>query len=360
MLRFLISRKHCKAHYDTRQCRSSPDLLTDVSTQAYEQTHSDTDKHSEQALSAALAGKRSKSAVEVVFAAELERSKPEADPASFNHSRSSSFSCFEAEGRPDVLQGQRSRMCFVGSSSIAEVNRSRMITNPQLLRHTASPNYTRAAKQTDSFVSSASFYLECPPPLPRHASLVDDVIRSSSFSNPFSMSPASRGLQKYRPDGLYQVGITSCGSRINVGREEAGHMAENPNYQVALPKRSWSQCDMKFLHTAHSTEFTPLAHYHYPSRRPSVVRQHVAADRTNSLCTTERYISSGTDGSDSDSDIVYPYYYPVLGKLVKAAPLARLRVSSGSLQLDEEDEDSFNNGDCAGATPLATSAKLLS
>ncbi|MGH0157250.1 UNVERIFIED_CONTAM: hypothetical protein FKN15_059913 [Acipenser sinensis] len=66
--------------------------------QAYEQTHSDTDKHSEQALPAALAGKRSKSAVEVVFAAELERSKPEADPATFNHSRSSSFSCFEAEG----------------------------------------------------------------------------------------------------------------------------------------------------------------------------------------------------------------------------------------------------------------------
>ncbi|MGH0130454.1 UNVERIFIED_CONTAM: hypothetical protein FKN15_001666 [Acipenser sinensis] len=65
---------------------------------AYEQTHSDTDKHSEQALPAALAGKRSKSAVEVVFAAELERSKPEADPATFNHSRSSSFSCFEAEG----------------------------------------------------------------------------------------------------------------------------------------------------------------------------------------------------------------------------------------------------------------------
>ncbi|MGH0162142.1 UNVERIFIED_CONTAM: hypothetical protein FKN15_042217 [Acipenser sinensis] len=93
-----FERKHCKAHYDTRQCRSSPDLLTDVSTQAYEQTHSDTDKHSEQALPAALAGKRSKSAVEVVFAAELERSKPEADPATFNHSRSSSFSCFEAEG----------------------------------------------------------------------------------------------------------------------------------------------------------------------------------------------------------------------------------------------------------------------
>ncbi|XP_041075662.1 FERM domain-containing protein 7-like [Polyodon spathula] len=360
-----FERKHCKAHYDTRQCRSSPDLLTDVSTQAHEQTHSDdTDKHSEQAPPAALAGKRSKSAVEVIFAAELERSKPEADPASFNHSRSSSFSCFEAEGRPDVLQGQRSCMYFVRSNSIAEVDRSRMITNPQLLRHTASPNYALSAKQTDGFVSSASFYLECPPPLPMHASLLEDVIRSSSFSNPSSMSPASRGLQKNRCDGLYQVEVTSCGSRINVGREEAGHRAENPNYQVALPKRSWSQCDMKFLHTAHSTEFRSLAHYHYPSRKPSLVRQvlpqHVGADRRNSVCTTERYVGSGTDGSDSDSDIIYPYYYPVLGKLVKAAPLARLRVSSGSLQLDEEDEDSFNNGDCASASPLTASTKLLS
>uniref|UniRef100_W5NA99 FERM domain containing 7 n=1 Tax=Lepisosteus oculatus TaxID=7918 RepID=W5NA99_LEPOC len=354
----LFFRKHCKAHYDTRQCRSSPDLLTDVSKQAYEQTRSFerpsySKSTAEKALQPVLSGKRSKSAVEVVFATELERSKPEADPASLNPSRSGSFTCFEVEGQADVqTQCQQGRMGVARSNSVSEVHRSRMITSAQLLRRTDSPRYPLAVAGAESFVSSASFYLDQPPRLPRHASLVEDVIRSSSFSSPASMSPSGR-RHKYRHNGLYQAGGTSCGSRIDIGREDMGHFSDDSSYQAALPKRSWSQSDMKFLHPTRASEFRPLGHYPHLSRRPIMMRhllpQHGATDRPTSLCVMDRYAAGGTDFSDSDSDIIYPYYYPILGKLVKAAPLARMRISSGSLQLDEEEEDFFNISDCEGA-----------
>lgn len=52
---------------------------------------------------------------------------------------------------------------------------------------------------------------------------------------------------------------------------------------------------------------------------------------------------TGASGSYSDSDpeVFYPYYCPPppeAGKVVGSAGLARMRFSSGSLQLDEEDE----------------------
>ncbi|MBN3301250.1 FRMD7 protein, partial [Amia calva] len=336
-----FERKHCKAHYDTRQCRSSPDLLTDVSKQMHSFERPGYSKtSSEKAPQPVLSGKRSQSAVEVVFSAELERSKPEADPAAFSQSRSNSFSSFQAEGQTEgqvgLLQSQRQRMCFARSNSITEVHRSRLITNPQLLRRSDSPGYPLAV---EGFVSSASFYLDRPPRLPRHTSLAEDVIRSSSFSSPATISPSGR-RHKYRHNGLYQAGVTSCSSRINIGREDTGHFSDDSSYQTALPKRSWSQSDMKFLHPTHSSEFRPLGYYPHLSRRSGMVRhmlpQHGHTDRPNSLCVMDRF-GAGTDFSDSDSDSIYPYYYPILGKLVKATPLARMRISSGSLQLDEEE-----------------------
>ncbi|XP_035264385.1 FERM domain-containing protein 7-like [Anguilla anguilla] len=77
-----FERKHCKTDFDARQCRSSPDLLTDVSKQLFggscvlphagsAQRGCERDRGAP-----ALRGRRSKSAMEVVFAAELERSHP--------------------------------------------------------------------------------------------------------------------------------------------------------------------------------------------------------------------------------------------------------------------------------------------
>lgn len=57
----------------------------------------------------------------------------------------------------------------------------------------------------------------------------------------------------------------------------------------------------------------------------------------------------GTAGSYSDSDpeVFYPYYCPPppLGRVVRSAGLARMRFSSGSLQLDEEEEGEEEDGE---------------
>lgn len=61
----------------------------------------------------------------------------------------------------------------------------------------------------------------------------------------------------------------------------------------------------------------------------------------------------GTTGSYSDSDpeVFYPYYCPPpqLGKVVRPAGLAKMRFSSGSLQLEEEEEGE-EEGRADGAT----------
>ncbi|XP_061862860.1 FERM domain-containing protein 7 isoform X6 [Colius striatus] len=87
-----FERKHYRSRYDERQCRSSPDLLTDVSKQveelrlAYGSFHANGVHGSEPTLDS----RRRSSAVEVTFVAELEPSRPEAAPAFLPHSRSSS------------------------------------------------------------------------------------------------------------------------------------------------------------------------------------------------------------------------------------------------------------------------------
>ncbi|XP_008947967.1 PREDICTED: FERM domain-containing protein 7, partial [Merops nubicus] len=90
-----FERKHYTSHYDERQCRSSPDLLTDVSKQVEELRLAYSGRGSYHANGVhtsepTLDSRRRSSAVEVMFAAELERSKPEASPTFLPHSKSSS------------------------------------------------------------------------------------------------------------------------------------------------------------------------------------------------------------------------------------------------------------------------------
>ncbi|XP_010165499.2 FERM domain-containing protein 7, partial [Antrostomus carolinensis] len=90
-----FERKHYTSRYDERQCRSSPDLLTDVSKQVEELrlaygsrgSYHANGVHTSEPM---LDSRRRSSAVEVTFAAELERSKPEASPTFLPHSKSSS------------------------------------------------------------------------------------------------------------------------------------------------------------------------------------------------------------------------------------------------------------------------------
>ncbi|XP_029555210.1 FERM domain-containing protein 7-like [Salmo trutta] len=389
-----FERKFYKAHYDNRQCRSSPDLLTDVSKQVYEQTcgfpHA----------GCAPGGKRSQSAVEVLFTTmDLEGPPPHsAHTSAFGQSRSSSFSGAGAEPGTTALQGlrchsERATQSFNrSSSSVAEgPQRGRLLANTQqLVLLYPSPHshlypypclelHPILPLSAQAYMSGcSSFSLDhAPAPLPLshygprpapQAALLDDFIRSSSFSNPSSLSPCLR-RQRHRYNvppgmaiapGLYAATLAGCGAgRREFGREEtAGHFSDDSSYQAGLPKRSWSQSDMKVLRpSAPAAEFRPLGHYPHLSRRHSPARPtHLPLnlspmpERPASVCVLGAGSRTGSgEISLSDSDVMFPYYCPGLGKLVRSGPLARMRISSGSLQLDEGEEDSFNLSDPEGS-----------
>ncbi|KPP73304.1 hypothetical protein Z043_107621 [Scleropages formosus] len=304
-----FQRKYCKAYYDTRQCRSSPDLLTDVSKQAYEQNRAFPlpgcgQRCAERCTSLlALEGKRSQSAVEVLYAMELEPRRPGAlDPNAYSHSRSSSFSGVEPAGLGRRSLGTLFRQWL----PLAEVPGSRLLGNaqqlvllypgPHLQLHPVLPAIPLTAQ---AYVSgSASFSLESPLQLHRHAARWAHLRRKRQRYNGLGFVP-----------GLCAAGVTIDSG--DSGREEAGHFSDDSSYQAGLPKRSWSQSDVKFLHPRPTFGF-----------------------------------------SDSEPDVFYPYYCPALGKILHAAPLARMRISSGSLQLDEGDEDSL----LATHSPVAAAA----
>ncbi|XP_036403585.1 FERM domain-containing protein 7 [Megalops cyprinoides] len=363
-----FERKYCRTDFDARHCRSSPDLLTDVSKQLYEQTSSlplsgSVEGGDRGGVRPDLRGKRSKSAVEVVFAAELERSQARAPlhPAPLPKPSSSTDMGAPQKAKSKTRQSR-------GSGGMAEGPRGLVLlypNNPHLALHPVLP----------AFPLAAPVLMPGGAPSSRHTALLDDVVRSSSFSSPSSLSPLRR--QRPRPSGpglgvagagLGQGG-RGCGfgSQLDFSRVEAGHFSDDSSYQAGLPGRSRSQSDVKSPRPpAHASEFRPLGHYPHLSRRQAPTRPTYLPlgsaplpDRPASLCV----LGASGSFSDSDSDVLYPYYCPALGKLLHAAPLVRMRISSGSLQLDEEEEeeereeDSFNLSDSEAANPSLTASQ---
>ncbi|KAJ8389266.1 hypothetical protein AAFF_G00121310 [Aldrovandia affinis] len=367
-----FERKYCRTDFDTRHCRSSPDLLTDVSKQLYEDVcvlpRADCPQRccEHGGGAATLRGKRSKSAMEVVFVAELERSHPQApDPAPLFKSRSHPSSSSSAEPGLQVRGAQRQRQRAGqswGGVGLAEGPRGLVLlypNDPHLALHPVLPAFPLAAPL---FVPRGGPSPQEHPhhPAARRNTLIEDMARSSSFSSPSSLSPLRRRRSRANGAGPCGPGAGLCqggrgsgyGSQFDFSRAEAGHFSDDSSYQTGLPGRSRSQTDVKSLRlphaAAHASEFRPLGHYPHLSRRQGPARptylplgSTTLPDRPASLCV----LGASGSFSDSDPDMLYPYYCPALGRLVHAGPLVRLRLSSGSLQLDEEEEeeeDSFN------------------
>ncbi|KAK2900084.1 hypothetical protein Q8A73_013213 [Channa argus] len=392
-----FERTYCQSDFDPRQCRSSPDLLTDVSKQLYE--HSNAFPRSGRALAVHSedelnphhpgldeieieegGGKRSQSAVEVT-----RRYHPLAQTTTHSPSlhqstpspktRSASTSVIEDIGSGRIgVQRQAQRLAGVYG------NRSRRRPNPQphpdaaqqlVLLYPNSPAY-----QYHPILPT--FPLTGSSPLNRHPYLTDYVAVSSlerfpqsrrreyvtmdgvsrTFFHPLSHdspshSPIRRNLRPTGSGGLglgrvYQQGRN--GARfLNVGQTEAGHYSDDSNFLPGLPRRVASQPDVKFHLSRNSnptfnpaSEFRPLGYYPHLTRpsRPTYLPLNSSPlpERPTSLC-----MIGGTTGtySDSDPEVFYPYYCqpPQLGRVVRSTGLARMRFSSGSLQLDEEEEE---------------------
>ncbi|NXU25183.1 FRMD7 protein, partial [Thalassarche chlororhynchos] len=104
---------------------------------------------------------------------------------------------------------------------------------------------------------------------------------------------------------------------------------------------------MKTIRFPYGSEFRPLGPCPVLSSRKAGVFRHVPAQQglvPGPRRSAERYVGSSTESSDSDSDLLATDYCSLYGRVLRS-PMARVRLSSGSLQLDEEDEEvSFTTG----------------
>ncbi|XP_043347469.1 FERM domain-containing protein 7 isoform X2 [Dermochelys coriacea] len=375
-----FERKHYPAQYHERQCRSSPDLLTDVSKQvedlrlAYGGRACYWNTNGVHASDPMLDSRRRDSSMEVTFAAELERSKPEADPRLLPHSKSSlafplAYTELELEWEPADSFGQRSPLTsfqpshkLTGNSKSTSVGNMREVASRQL-SYTDVPYVPSASQPLETTSPQVFFYVDRPPPVPRHTpAAAEEAGRGLSGPGPVSMKPSKRcpalaqrkGLQ---PDALPRP---CCVSRHL--EEESRTLAGAFDYSIQeqLPKRSWSQSDMKTIHFPYGSEFRPLGPCPALSSRKASILQSLLAQQglSNPAAAprlAKRGVGSGTESSDSDSDLLNADYYSLCGRVGKS-PLARVRLSSGSLQLEEEDEEvSFATSSAEARTSMSMS-----
>uniref|UniRef100_I3LZ45 FERM domain containing 7 n=1 Tax=Ictidomys tridecemlineatus TaxID=43179 RepID=I3LZ45_ICTTR len=377
-----FERKHYPSQYHERQCRSSPDILSDVSKQvedlrlAYGGGYY-RNVNGVHASEPVLDSRRRNSAVEVTFAAELERSKPEADPTSLHQSQSSSSFSFlysdpvfntDPDPQPDPRDffEQRSPLSSFRTSSKFADHHTSGVSPARQLTYTDVPYIPCTSQQVDIMPPQVFFYVDKPPQVPRRSPVMaEERARPDNYLEPSAIKPPKRSPRNTRIKSFQQdlqelqeaMARTSGRNNINLDPEEEDPNLEDAftyNIQEQTPKRSQSQSDMKTIRFPFGSEFRPLGPRPALSRKADLFTCMFAEQEFPAVLmdqsTAERYVAS--ESSDSESEILKPDYYSLYGK-GKKSPMARIRLSSGSLQLDEEDEDvSFN-------TPSAEDRTLL-
>lgn len=319
--------------------------------------------------------RRRNSAVEVIFAAELERSKPEADPTQLHHSQSSSafplvYTELERDWEPADLYGQRLPLTsfqpsykLAGNSRHASVDSAGEVS-PRPLAYTDVPFAAPVPPHVEMVSPQVFFYVDRPPQFSRHLSVDPTADRIRGIPLPGmvptkpSRSPATPRLRVFEPEVLPRPSYLSSAS---MEQEEDGSCAFA--YDLQEPKRSWSQSDMKAARFPYGSEFHPLGPCPVLSSRKADILQYVLTQQrfpepSRAPRPPDLYVGSGTESSDSDSDLL-PEYYSLYGRVVKA-PRARVRLSSGSLQLEEEDEEvCLATSSSEGRTSLGPASKYF-
>ncbi|XP_004685866.1 PREDICTED: FERM domain-containing protein 7 [Condylura cristata] len=370
-----FERKHYLSQYHERQCRSSPDLLSDVSKQvkdlrlacgsAYYGNVNGV--HASEPL---LDSRRRNSAVEVTFAAELERSKPEADPTALHPSQSSSSFPFiytdpvlnidlDLDTDPrDYLEERSPLSSFQTGCKFADSHMSpssgltSKVSPARQLTYTDVPYIPCTGEQVDIMPPQVFFYVDRPPQVPRRSPIIaEERARPDSFLEPAAMKPARRSPRNLRMKNFQQdfherqeaMARTSGRSNIKVDREEEDSNIGDA-FAYNIQKQPQSQSDMKTIRFPFGSEFRPLGPCPALSRKADLFTYMFAEQELPAIpmdrATAERHVPS--ESSDSDSEILKTDYFSLYGKGI-SSPMARIRLSSGSLQLDEEDEDSSFN-----------------
>uniref|UniRef100_A0A8C6R3N6 FERM domain containing 7 n=1 Tax=Nannospalax galili TaxID=1026970 RepID=A0A8C6R3N6_NANGA len=359
-----FERKHYPSQYHERQCRSSPDILSDVSKQVEDLRLTCTGYYRNvngvHASEPMLDSRRRNSAVEVTFAAELERSKPEADPTLLHPSQSSSSfpfiytdPVFNTDPDPRDFFEERSPLSsFQTSSKFVDNHISTSMSPARRLAYTDVPYIPCISQQVDIMPPQVFFYVDKPPQVPRRSPIMsEERARPDSYIEPSPIKPAKRSPRSIRIKSLQQdlqdlqeaMARTSGRSNISVDLDEEDPQLDDMfacNIQDQTPKWSQSQSDMKTIRFPFGSEFRPLGPCPALSRKVDPFVCMFAEQEFSAVLmdqsTAERYVAS--ESSDSESEILKPDYYSLYSKGIKS-PMARIRLSSGSLQLDEEDED---------------------
>ncbi|XP_021008561.1 FERM domain-containing protein 7 isoform X2 [Mus caroli] len=373
-----FERKQYPSQYHERQCRSSPDILSDVSKQVEDLrlTYGSSyyrNVNGVHASESMLDSRRRNSAVEVTFAAELEHSKPEAEATSLHPSQSSSSftfiyadPVFNTDPEPiDFFEERSPLSSFQTTSTFADSHTSKASPARQLT-YTDVPYIPCTSQKVDIMPPQVFFYVDKPPQVPRRSLIMaEESMRPDSYVDHSAIKPAKRSPRNMRIKSLQQdlqelqeaMARTSGRSNINVEPEEEDPHLDDAfayNLQEQTPKRSHSQSDMKTIRFPFGSEFRPLGPCPALTRKTDLFACTFAEQEFPTVLidqsSAERYVAS--ESSDSESEIIKPDYYFLYGKGTKS-PRARIRLSSGSLQLEEEDETiSF-------ATPGAEDRTLL-
>lgn len=321
---------------------------------------------------------RRNSAVEVLYSREVERFKPEElEPVALQQSKSSSS--FPGCSYSDLLSNpshhhiqRRPMSCYEESNHFTESRKSSSEgTMREVLPTSPRTSYTDTCPDpcyTRHYVKKAPpnryCYTDGITQLPPQASaVVEEIMRLTSQSKLFAgqpdRSPSARRLKEYHQP-IYPR--TSCKGSASLVNQADAQITNMEISQDPYPKRSFSHSDMKSEWVPQGSEFRPLGPYPILSRTSSVSKNPLAhkliplqlpppplpppppPNLIPSTFTkkgpqmTERYVYSGTESSDSESEIINPYYYAVYGKNMRH-PMARVRLSSGSLQLEDEEEE---------------------
>ncbi|XP_041885058.1 FERM domain-containing protein 7 isoform X5 [Corvus kubaryi] len=351
-----FERKHCTSRYDERQCRSSPDLLADVSKQVEELrlaygSRGSYHANGVHASEPTLDSQRRSSTMEVRFATELEHSKTEASPTFLPHSKSSSaFPLLYAElemerawepidffGARNPLTSFRPHHQFTGNSKSTSVGNMREVsTRPLVYMDTPCPLPMVAPAPPVLFYLDRALQSPCPVPASG-----EDTAGQAGAGNPVAAKPPQQSPGETQAGQFHCEAIGTAMGTTMMGKNRSLAHSFDYSLQEQPPKRSWSQSDMKTICFTYGSEFRPLGPCAALSSRKGGVYWHVPAQQglaPQPRHSTERYLGSSTESSDSDSDLLATDYCSLYGRVLRS-PMARVRLSSGSLQLDEEDEE---------------------
>ncbi|XP_039210724.1 FERM domain-containing protein 7 isoform X4 [Crotalus tigris] len=354
-----FERKHYSSRYHDRQCRSSPDLLTDVSKQmedlrlVYGTMGGYYGTNGIHTSEPTLDNRRRNSAVELIFADELERSKPEADPTLLLlHSQSSSafpvvYTELDHDWEPASLYGPRSPLTsFQPSSTFDGTSKSPSLSNVrdwsprQQLMYTDVPYMAVSSQPLEVASPPVFFYVDRPPQYPKNRTMdraEERVLEGSTCEAPMKpqRNPGAAHSKLMEPPATAQATYVT---HLSMEEEDDESVFDYGVQEV--PKRSWSQSDIKATRFPCGSEFRPLGPCPVLTSRKidllqCTLTQPPFPEPPQVQRTTEHYVGSGTDSSDSDSDLLLDYY-ALHGRVLKR-PWVQIHLSSGSLQLEGEE-----------------------